>query len=61
MLGAQDLIPPKGSKREEKCRQEERQCHKAWMKLDYFPLKYLREPGEGGKQGHDSRGNWKEE
>lgn len=46
--------------REDECRQEERQCHKAWMKLDYFPLKYLRELGEG-KEQDDSRGNWKEE
>lgn len=41
--------------REKKCRQEEGQCHKAWMRLDYFPLKYLRELGEGGEQGRQQR------
>lgn len=41
--------------REDECRQEERQCHKAWMKLDYFLLKYLSEPGEGGEQGQQQR------
>lgn len=38
-----------------KCRQEERQGHKTWMKLDYFPLKYLRELGEGAEQGRQQR------
>lgn len=43
---------------EDKCRQEERQYHKAWMKLDYFSLKYLSEPGEGGERG---RQRWRRE
>lgn len=34
---------------EDKCRQEEKLCCKAWMKLDHFSLKYLSEPGEGGE------------
>lgn len=55
---ASSFLPKAAS--EDKCRQEERRCHKAWMKLDYFSLKYLSEPGEE-ESGDNSDGDWKEE